>query len=205
MGTQVYGTDWARFLPKDIVSEKVGNREYLKEYLERKYYATGKIAAFKAWLERHVNAAEIQEDLERLMDKKFGGGTITVFITVFGRGMYDVRGNSFYINYCHRNPEKSTSRIYHELMHLLFHRYYWEECQRAGLSELQIHDLKESLTVLLNPILEKRGMPMDQGYLKHQELRAKLKQMWEDGQYNEKGFEPFLKKVLKQKSGAAYL
>ena len=190
---QAYGVNFGGFQPKGIAVEKMKDHDYLRGYLEEKYYAAGKIAEFKTWLEEHVNTAEIKNDLERLMGKKFGDEAIEVFITVFGRGMYYVPGNFFFLNYCHRDPMKSIPRIYHELMHFLFHRYYWEECQKAGLSEPQIHDLKESLTVLLNPILEKRGLSafLDQGYPKHQELRAKLKTIWEEGNYDEKGFEPF--------------
>lgn len=193
-----YGMDWGKFLPKDIPAEKARDLEYLKNYLDIKYYKTGKISEFKIWMEQNIHPAEIQKDLELLMDRKFGDKVISVFVTVFGRGMYNVPENYFYINFCHSNPEKTISRFYHELMHFLFHIYYWDECKKAGLSEQQTHDLKESLTVLLNPILEKRGYPLDVGYPSHQELRAKLQKLWE----GEKSFEPFLKKVLELKLAA---
>ncbi|MDP3792665.1 MAG: hypothetical protein Q8Q89_02945 [bacterium] len=195
LDAKVYGMDWVKFLPKDISAEKIKDINYLKDYLDKKYYKTGKISEFKTWLGQNVNSAEIQKDLELLMVRKFDDETISVSITVFGRGMYNVPGNFFYINFCHSNPEKSISRIYHELMHFLFHIYYWDKCKKAGLSEPQIHNLKESLTMLLNPILEKHGLPLDMGYPKHQELRDKLKKLWEE----EENFEPFLKKVLKLK------
>ncbi len=190
-----YGMDWGKFLPKDIPAEKARDTDYLKDYLDRKYYKTGKIAEFKTWMEQNIHPTQIQEDLEQLMDRKFSNEPISVFITVFGRGMYNVPEKFFYINFCHSNSEKTASRFYHELMHFLFHIYYWDECKKAGLSEQQIHDLKESLTVLLNPILEKRGLPLDMGYPKHQDLRTKLKTLWEE----EESFEPFLRKVLELK------
>ncbi|HRY76822.1 MAG TPA: hypothetical protein P5524_01515 [Candidatus Paceibacterota bacterium] len=196
VGGSNYGLDWWKFLPRDILVEKTKDPAYLRNYLEGKYYKTGKIAEFITWLEQNINSAQIQEDLELLMNKKFGNITITVFITVFGRGMYHVPGSLFYLNYCHRDPEKSASRIYHELMHFLFHIYYWEECQKAGFTQPQIHDLKESLTVLLNPILDKRGLPLDQGYPKHKELRTKLKELWGKKSWK---FEDFLKEVLTRK------
>lgn len=196
MGVSSYGIDWGKFLPKDVLLEKIKDLAYLRNYLERKYYKTGKIAEFITWLEQNINSAQIQEDLESLIGKKFSNITINVFITVFGRGMYNVPGNLFYLNYCHHDLEKSASRIYHELMHFLFHIYYWKECKKAGFTEPQIHDLKESLTVLLNSILDKRGLPLDQGYPKHQELRAKLKELWEEKSWE---FEDFLKEVLARK------
>ena len=199
-GISNYGIDWGKFLPKDILVEKIKNPAYLRDYLENKYYKTGKITEFKNWLEQNINPNQIQEDLELLMGKKFGNTTINVFITVFGRGMYYVPGNFFYLNYCHRDPEKSASRIYHELMHFLFHIYYWSECKKAGLSEKQIHDLKESLTVLLNPILKQRNLPLDSGYPKHQIMRANLEKLWNKEKNNKGGkFELFLKKVLNNK------
>jgi hypothetical protein len=203
VNANIYGINHAQFFPKDLVPGKMNDRAYLREYLEEKYYKTGRMAEFVSWLEKNVAAAQIQRDLEQLMGNKFGNETVEVFITVFGRGTYNVAENSFFLFYCHRDPEKSLTGIYHELMHFLFHRYYWEECQKAGLSEPQIQDLKESLTVLLNPILEKLGIAfLDQGYPKHQELRAKLKKLWDAGEYDENGFGLFLKKVLEQKLAA---
>jgi hypothetical protein len=77
-------------------------------------------------------------------------------------------------------------------MHFLFHIHYWETCKKAGLSENQIHDIKESFTVLLNPILKRRGLPLDFGYPNHQEFRVSLEKLWNKGE----NFEIFLKKVL---------
>jgi antitoxin component of RelBE/YafQ-DinJ toxin-antitoxin module len=52
------------------------------------------------------------------------------------------------------------------------------------------------MTVLLNPILEKRGLPLDKDYPKHQELRIKLKELWES---KNRTFEDFLNEILTQK------
>lgn len=190
-----YVSDPKKYLPKDVSQEKLNDAKYLKEYLYKKYYQLGKVLEFRDWLIRNTNSSEIQSDLEKLVGRTFKFEEIDAYITIFGLGRYSIEANLFYVIY--RSPERDRtmriSNIYHELMHFLFHAYYWEECQKADLSESQIHDFKESLTVLLNPILEKRGLPLDQGYPKHQELRAKLKELWEEKNWK---FEDFLKEVL---------
>lgn len=40
---QSYGTQWVRFLPKDITLERVDNVDCLNQYLETKYYSTNRI------------------------------------------------------------------------------------------------------------------------------------------------------------------
>jgi len=192
-----YGVDWKKFLPEDISIKNVRDNEYLKNYLKRKFYQSGKIPEFKDWLEQNVNFSQTQTDLETLMGKKFPPENIKVFITTFQRAPYNVKQNFFYLIliWCESKRKKSITGIYHELMHFLFHIYYWDICRKAGLSDIQIHILKESSTVLLNPILKKRGLPIDSGYTKHQRIRAKLKKIWD----KEKNFELFLKKVLKFK------
>src|SRR5208283_4939825 len=78
IGTKVYGTDRGKFWPKDIELEKMSNREYLKGYLDRTYYKTGRIAEFRIWLEQHVDSSQIQSDLEQLMNRKFGDEIVEV-------------------------------------------------------------------------------------------------------------------------------
>ncbi len=192
-----YGIDWKKFLPEDISIENVRDNEYLKNYLERKYYQSGKVSEFKDWLGQNVNSSQIQVDLETLMDKKFPSGNIKVFITTFRRAPYNVKQNFFYVVliWNESKRKKSIPVIYHELMHFLFHIHYWDMCQKAGLSDTQIHILKESSTVLLNPILEKRGFPISSGYANHQEIRAKLKKIWD----KEKNLKLFLEKVIRLK------
>lgn len=189
-----YGVDWKKFLPDDISVKKVYNDKYLKNYLGKKFYRLGKIFEFRNWLEHNVNFIRLQKDLEILVGKKFPSKTIKVFITTFHRAPYSFEKSFFYIIWRNsKNREKAITNIYHELMHFLFHWHYWDLCKKAGLSETQIHVLKESLTVLLNPILKQRELPIDFGYPSHQEIRAKIKEMWR----NAKNFDLILKQVQK--------
>lgn len=184
----------AKYWPKDIPLEKAEDKKYLREYLAERFYSTGKVAIFKDWLETNVNANEIQADLEVLMKKKFLAEVVTAYITVLGLGRYWTQGNLFYVIY--PDPRWGSkiriTNIYHELMHFLFHWHYWDQCLAAGLSEQEIHNFKESLTVLLNPILAKRGLPLDNGYPAHAELRKRWTVFYEENP----DFPKFLEKAI---------
>ena len=114
-----YGVDWRKFLPEDISIESVRDNEYLKNYLEKKYYQPGKILEFRDWLEQNVDSSQIQADLETLMNKKFPPGNIKVFITTFRRAPYNIEQSFFYVIliWNESKRKKSIPVIYHELMH----------------------------------------------------------------------------------------
>lgn len=178
---QSYHTNWKDYIPVDLPIECVKNNKCLTDYLKRNYYDSGKIDLYIENLKNNINAFEIQKDLETLEKRVFPAGiTINVFITTFVRAPYNTKDNFFYLRY--RTGEeyfkKSITSIYHELMHFLFHWNYWQQCQLFGLKENQIHDIKESFTVLLNPILEKRNLPLDVGYKTHFNLREKIMEFW---------------------------
>lgn len=194
MEAKSYGRNWVDGLPENISKEQVKDTKYLEKYLEDTFYKTGRVGGFIKLVEENLKPEEIAGDLESLMGKKFLKEVVTVSIVTFPRGPYDVKTYTIYLILNEKGTLRPVSSIYHELMHFLFHEHYWEECQKAGLTEPKIHDLKESLTVLLNPILGKRGLPLDKGYPNHEELRAKLKTLWEEKGWE---FEDFLKEVLR--------
>jgi hypothetical protein len=166
-----YGIQWKQFLPPTMTVKEILNDAFLRDYLEKEFYKSGQVADFKKWLEERVAADQIEEDLTALMRQPFLSEKIAVNITTFHRAPYDVPGNSFFLMRRTYKREISVMMIYHELMHFLFHWHYWDQCKNAGLSEREIDNFKESLTVLLNPVLEKRGLPLDSGYPGHEELR----------------------------------
>jgi hypothetical protein len=197
INAQGYGVDWEKYIPDVLSVECVKTNKCLADYLNQHYYNTGLIDSYIEKIRDRINIQEIQEDLERLMDYKFPDNIeINVFITTFNRAPYNTKDNSFYLRY--RGDEndigKSITNIYHELMHFLFHWNYWEECQSARLKENQIHDIKESFTVLLNPILAKRNLPVDKGYKIHQGLREKITEL----QQKNKDLKHILEKIIKE-------
>ena len=69
-------------------------------------------------------------------------------------------------------------------MHELLHFYTWHAFGKKlideGLSRLVYNDIKESLTELLN--VEFKDLldgAVDKGYPQHQEIRAKIRNLWE--------------------------
>jgi len=194
MSISGYGIDWKQFLPESFSSDAVRDENRLRSYLEQQYYLPGKVSEFKSWMEQHINAEEIAADLETLMGRAFTPGPITVFLTTFHRAPYDVSGRFFYSIIRSYKREVSITSVYHELMHFLFHWHYWETCRSAGLSDTQIHVLKESLTVLLNPILDRRGLPHDNGYPSHQAFRT----IWATTWLENRTFVSFLETALRR-------
>jgi len=185
-----YGLDWSAYLPKGMTKAQAQDEAFLRSYLQKEFYGPGKVAAFRAWLDEHLDIQQVESDLEGLMGKKFRPDTITVYLTTFQRAPYEIDERYFFLTVREKMPEIAPTAVYHELMH--FHWYYWKTCEDAGLSESEIHDLKESLTVLLNPILKIRGLRPDYGYPKHKELRAQWVSLFE----KEKDFPTFLAKAL---------
>jgi len=94
-------------------------------------------------MEKNVAANQIEADLVALMKKPFLLDVITVYLTTFHRAPYDYKGNFFLFE--QKKRERSVTNIYHELMHFLFHWYYWNQCREAGLSDKDIDELKKRL------------------------------------------------------------
>ncbi len=66
----------------------------------------------------------------------------------------------------------------HELMHFMFHEYYWNECKKAGLAEEKIWAVKEALTVLLNVEFADMMFGFDKGYEPHKRMREAIAKAW---------------------------
>ncbi len=192
-----YGVEWKKFLPVDISEDEISDGKILKKYLESNFYQTGKVSSFIDWLNNTVHVNQIQEDLEKLFKNTFSSDTIKVYITTFHRAPYNVQQNFFFLILREKNRERGITNIYHELMHFFFHRYYWDQCVAAGFNDQQIHTLKESATVLLNPILEKRELPKDFGYPQHEAQRTVFKRFWKENN----DFKSVLDEVLKLPMG----
>ena len=190
-----YGLKWKDYIPSDLSIDCVHDEKCITDYLKNRYYNSGEIDLYIKALQKKLNIPEIKKDLESLVRKKFPNKIINIFITTFSRAPYSVVDNYFYLRYRPQKKDlkKSETNIYHELMHFLFHKYYWDTCKDAGLNNEKIHILKESLTALLNPILKQRKLPLDVGYSAHQELRAKLEKL----RRKENNFNKFIEKAIK--------
>ncbi|MDP3015099.1 MAG: hypothetical protein Q8N28_01660 [bacterium] len=82
----------------------------------------------------------------------------------------------------------------HELMHFMFHKYYWEKCENSGLSENKIWDIKEAFTVLLNLEFDKFLFFPDYGRAPHNKLRRLIEKSWKKN----RDFDKTLSLVIKK-------
>jgi len=80
----------------------------------------------------------------------------------------------------------------HEIMHIEFLRKYKDYCKNKGLSDVKIDHLKEALTVLLNEEMKDILFRPDAGYLKHQEIRSKILEIYREN----KKFIQFLDRTI---------
>lgn len=188
---QSFGVKWIEKLPNDITLECVNDSDCLDRYLENKYYSTDRIKKSIVELSKLLNANQIQHDLESILQCKFKTNTYQVVITTFSRAPFNLKECRFFI-ILRKDIKRMITTIYHELMHFLFYQNYYELCKNKGLSDSQINDFKEIITVLLNEILSKRNLPLDNGYPIHRELRAKVLQI----KNNEKNFNNILEQII---------
>lgn len=64
----------------------------------------------------------------------------------------------------------------HEIMHIFFHKQWWNFCQELGISNKNMWDVKEAVTVLLNLWFKNQVIDIDRGYEEHTELRHLIKE-----------------------------
>lgn len=121
--------------------------------------------------------AESITRLERIFKIKYPSNEVTAYLTTNERCTYNTKENYFFVNL---NNIQSNRTVIHEL----FHFYTWhaihEELTSKGVTASQYNDIKESLTDLLN--LEFKDLldgAIDRGYPQHQEIRAKIRDLWE--------------------------
>ena len=73
---------------------------------------------------------------------------------------------------------RNTTTAMHEIMHLFFHKYWWQKCLQIGLTDKQTWDVKEAVTVLINAWCGDLITELDWGYPEHAELRRFIIKQW---------------------------
>lgn len=94
------------------------------------------------------------------------------FSSRYGCG-YNVDGKWFAAS-LYRGTLDNTTTAMHEIMHIFFHKQWWNFCQNEGVEEKNIWDVKEATTVLLNLWFKNKIIFLDFGYLEHTELRSNI-------------------------------
>ena len=135
------------------------------------------------------------QQLSTLLQKPIYQADYTCYLTTLHSCPFFVEENWFMTSAFSR-LEVQLYVICHEFMHLQFLYYYKEYCLEKGLTKSEIGHFKEAITFLLNepefePIIKFR----DKGYPQHQELREKLKELWD----RDKNFKNFLDEIIAKK------
>lgn len=140
----------------------------------------------KAW---RIIEKEFFGRMDRIMKNKFIG-EIHAYLTTLGTCPYNPEDSSFMFS-IHYALLKNLQTCGHEIMHLYFHRFYWDKIEEQVGKE-KTADLKEALTVLLNFEFKDLWFVMDFGYESHNELRRFITEEWKE----EKDFDLLLDKCV---------
>lgn len=157
------------------------SKEYLYALLRKNYKRDGKMINLmknqfsEAW---NMIEGEYFKRLEKVMKKPIYTNKFISYITTIKRCPYDEKENSFMVNFWEPTVYVLLTAA-HELMHLQFHKYYWNQCRKKLGSSKKTGDLKEALTVLLNKEFLDLIIAKDTGYPAHQKLRKHLSNLWD--------------------------
>jgi hypothetical protein len=78
----------------------------------------------------------------------------------------------------HSGPLQNTRIAVHEIMHIFFHKQWWQFCKEQNVDESSLWDIKESFTTLLNTWFRNELADKDFGYPQHRELREKIREWY---------------------------
>ena len=115
--------------------------------------------------------------VEKIFGISYPSPIITVYLTHNERCTYNIEQNYFFVKI---GSKFSTNTLMHELLHFYTWHAFGKKLLDEGLSKLAYNDIKESLTELLNLEFSDlmNGKP-DTGYPQHQEMRVKIRKMWQ--------------------------
>lgn len=193
-----YGYDFGKKCPLEIKKKVKGKKwKDVKNYLKntiKKYYK--EYPDWKRINEKNIKPywGQIIKRLEKIHNRKFPVKAVTIFYTSSPRCPYGGGSKNFWIQiHTHKKNKKALLEILvHELMHLFFHKYFWQVCKKSELNEEQIHDIKESFSVLINEEFKDLKL-QDRGYDSHKKLRRFILKEWKKS----KNFEKVLKSTIK--------
>jgi hypothetical protein len=176
------GKPWA---VDPLIKEKIDkkswkrSRAFLYSYLKEKYKKHSK--KFEKLLKHtsemwYLIEKDYFERLEKITKRPIYIKKFTAYLTTTGRCPYFKKDNSFMIN-IYSSSLLHCQIASHEIMHLQFH-HYWEKSIRKKLGFKKFHDLKESLTTLLNEEFLDLIVLKDEGYKVHKRLREFISTQW---------------------------
>ncbi len=168
---------------KQLISEygESPTQEQVSNFIEK--YLAGKEIKISFFLEKcQVESKELMNNFKKTAEKVFGVQIpegVKAYLTVNNRCPYNIEENWF--NATISNPANVTSISMHELWHF----YTWYKFGKLQKETEENNwkkygDIKEALTVLLNPECLNL-LPVgerDCGYPQHKELRERIVELW---------------------------
>jgi len=76
----------------------------------------------------------------------------------------------------HKGTLGNSLTAMHEMMHIFFHKQWWQFCKDQGVEDKNIWDIKEAVTVLLNLWFKYQIVDIDMGYPEHAQFRKNIKE-----------------------------
>lgn len=187
-------------VPKDLLKKLAALPKNKAEFLAYKHLDKNSknflpgLKANKELLEFYFKSKgnDLFRTLAKVTGKPIYAKKFTATFTLMTSCPYDPKYDWFMVA-ANRPVPRQITNICHEILHLQFIHYYQDYCFDKGLTAKQFQDLKESTTFLLNePAFKKFLLAPDRGYPNHQELRRRLKRIWN----NEKDFNKFLDRAI---------
>lgn len=179
-------------LPKS--KQKTAISKDIKKYytpLKNKFLNSVVADINKEWL-------KIEKDfltkLEKIHKKSFPYNSVKGVVSSANRFGYNPNQRWFAVS-MFRNKFMAIDIATHELMHFMFHKYYWKICSDKELSWKQIWDIKESLTVILNLEFSNIRFEEDYGYPEHKKIRTTIEKSWKKNHNFRKAIESAIKIV----------
>ena len=117
--------------------------------------------------------------LEKITKTKFPFKKINAYLTTSSRCPYNPnkKGPYFFVKFFSNIPS-ALHVAGHELMHIHLHNNGWWEKFEKEIGNDKTHDLKESLTELLNLEFQDLWVVHDPSYPNHENLRKYISQQW---------------------------
>ncbi len=117
--------------------------------------------------------------MERVHNKKFPYKRIYGILSTGYRFGYDFRKNKKWFACSYESPARSIDIAMHEIMHFIFHKYFYNEWKKKfNLTDQQIWVIKEAVSVILTPECGHLMFKKDTGYPGHEKLREKILKDW---------------------------
>lgn len=199
-----YGYDFRKNMPKNIL-DICKNKKYneckkdLKK-LRKEFYSNFLIKSTTKFFEDIWNkiGKEYFKRLEKITKKRYQFEKINVYLTTSGRCPYNPHGKTphFFINFF-SGASMALATAGHEIMHIHIHNTdYWTKIENE-IGYDKTHDLKESLTELLNLEFRDLWIIDDVGYPNHTKLRRYISQQWNKNKDFEKLIDNSIKWIKK--------